>query len=142
MPTVTTIAKYVNPPKPGKFLGSIKGEDGEYYGFKPEKFHPEQGRLYEITYSLDRTGRYKNVIDLLEAGVKTSSPGEWHKAGVAPSTAIDKDCAMFVMGIIGRCFHGTGAFPSEPELASYVKACISAWKKGTAPEPVEDEIPY
>ncbi len=49
MATKTVKVQYVNQPKEGKRFGSIKAEDGTYYGCKPEMLSQlSRGGSYEI----------------------------------------------------------------------------------------------
>ena len=52
MPTTTMTVAYINPPKPGKQRGSIKGTDGRFLGCFADKFHLfEIGQTYDIEYN-------------------------------------------------------------------------------------------
>lgn len=52
MPTATITVEYVNQPKPGKKMGSIKGSDGQYYGVWPNDLNQfRQGETVTIEYS-------------------------------------------------------------------------------------------
>lgn len=57
----------------------------------------------------------------------------------------DKDVSMFVMGVIGRCFQGTGAFPGEQPLRQMVAAAARAYREGLADAagagPMDDGAP-
>lgn len=132
MPNVTVKATYVNPPKPGKRSGSIKGDNGAYYGFEPSKFQPSQGKTYDITYTVSPDGKWNNIMELREVGA-VASPG-------SSSSGISQSEAIFVTGVIGRAFHGTGNIPGEDQLTTMVRACVAAFRSGTAP--VAEEEPY
>src|ERR1700686_3180521 len=52
MPTTTMTIAYINPPKPGKQRGSIKGTDGRFLGCFADKFHLfEIGQTYDVNYN-------------------------------------------------------------------------------------------
>jgi hypothetical protein len=52
MPTTTMTIAYINPPKPGKQRGSIKGTDGRFLGCFADKFHLfEIGQTYDVEYN-------------------------------------------------------------------------------------------
>ena len=52
MPTTTMTIAYINPPKPGKQRGSIKGTDGRFLGCFADKFHLfEIGQTYDVDYN-------------------------------------------------------------------------------------------
>jgi hypothetical protein len=64
MPTTTMTVRYVNPPKPGKQRGSIKGTDDQILGVFADKLHLfESGATYEIEYSetVSNGVTYRNV---------------------------------------------------------------------------------
>jgi hypothetical protein len=64
MPTMTMTVKYVNPPKPGKQRGSIKGTDDQILGVFADKMHLfEPGTTYEIEYTETASNgvTYRNV---------------------------------------------------------------------------------
>ena len=48
-----------------------------------------------------------------------------------PQPSVDETAVqIFVTGVIGRCFHGTGTLPSGEELRDMVYACQWAFKNG------------
>ena len=64
MPTMTMTIKYVNPPKPGKQRGSIKGIDDQIVGVFADKLHLfREGGTYEIDYTETSANgtTYRNV---------------------------------------------------------------------------------
>lgn len=138
MPNVTVKATYVNPPKPGKRSGSIKGDNGSYYGFEPSKFQPIVGKTYDITYTVSPDGKWNNVMELREVvSLVSGGPGATASGSVS---GISQSEAIFVTGVIGRAFHGTGNIPGEDQLTTMVRACVAAFRAGTAP--AEADEPY
>lgn len=139
MPTETVTVAFVNDPKPGKKYGSIKSEAGDYYSVKPDQLALfKKGGTYEIQFGFDKTGTYRNFERI---------------AGAAPSNATQasnghtKSVEMFVMGTIGRALQGTGTFPDQDDLASWVRAARYAWDTGFAAKAadqidIDDEIPF
>ena len=50
-----------------------------------------------------------------------------------PAQQLDpKAMEIFVTGVIGRCFHGTGQIPSSDVLAAMVESCARAFRDGMA----------
>lgn len=81
MPTIRMCVKYVNPPKPGKQRGSIKGTDDTFIGCFPDKLALfEPGRTYdiEVTETESNGVTYQNV--------KSAKPVETAPAAAAAST--------------------------------------------------------
>lgn len=146
MAQATIKVAYVNPPKPGKKLGSIKDENGNYYGVWPDKLSLfEPGRTYTIEFT-EENG-FKNFKKLAGSGGSSSARG---------SGALDaKAEEMFVMGFMNRCYQGACSVPSKTELVNGMLALRSAWQfvwdpntdlpKAAAPVPqddLNDEIPF
>lgn len=52
-----------------------------------------------------------------------------------------KALEIFVTGVIGRCFHGTGQLPGRDVLSSMVRACAEAWRDGLTPQDGGDPGP-
>ena len=132
MPIETVMVQYVNQPKEGKKQGSIKTDDGRYFGVWPEKlclYTP--GEFYEIEYD----AQYKTVKRIV------TGPGASGSASSAPrangqaqshSPSHTKSVEMFVMGVIGRTLQGTGDVPSAAVLTQWVRSLRLAWADGFA----------
>lgn len=69
--------KYVNPPKEGKTLGTVKIQDDTLLGYDPAKFQPEKGQTYEVEIaSRDYNGKtYKNVTKWQKMGEQKAANG-------------------------------------------------------------------
>src|SRR4029078_174281 len=77
MPTEQVTIAYVNPPKPGKKQGSIKTEDGRYFGVWPDKLGGFQRGMvctidYEVSTATDGSGR--QVYNLKNAYTSLGTP--------------------------------------------------------------------
>jgi len=75
--------KYVNPPKEGKVLGTIKLEDGSLIGFDPAKFSPREGASYEaeVETSEFKGKTYRRLTKMSEVA---SGNGAMNGANAAP----------------------------------------------------------
>lgn len=139
----TIKVKYVNQPREGKKMGSVKADDGTVIGVYPDKLSLfQQGQTYTVEYD-EGDGGFKRLKRII--------PG-------APSTVNGKtedqgQCGMFVMGVIGRCFQGTSQLPDERTLIDMVRHLRKAWSGGMKDlpsnppgtpggGPIDDEIPY
>lgn len=132
----TLRVKYVNQPREGKKMGSIKGEDGTTIGVFPDKLSLfQQGQTYTVEYDEMDSGfkRFKRII-----------PG-------APNTVSngghDKAVEIFVTGVIGRCFQGTGNLPDDKAMTHMVQTLRIAWTLGMKAGPgdavpEEDPAPF
>jgi hypothetical protein len=144
MPTATVEVAYVNEPKPGKKMGSIKATNGTYYGVWPDKLNLfEPGRTYEIIYTTSESG-FHNFKSM--AGPNKAAPAKANGAAHA-SNGQSKD--MFKMGAVGRWCGGLGAggsdFPDVNKLAEALRDAGNAWDLASATKPVQDlndDIPF
>lgn len=151
---------YVNPPKPGKKMGSIKDESGNYYGVWPDKLGQfSVGGTYNIEYETGtfngrETRTLKRVLDVPGAPTPNAS-----RPGSASPTARPSDAKareMFVMAVVGKALQGAGTVPDTSTLASWVAAAALGWDLGmrdasspkkAEPAPIDqealdDEIPF
>lgn len=137
METETVTIAYVNQPKKNPKFGSIKTEGGDYISVPVGSLKLfEVGGTYEISYTYDATGQYKNFKSIVG-----SSPENKTRA---PAKAEE----MFVMGTIGKCLEGVGTYPDAPTLTGWVRTARQAWRNGFATGEQEngagpnDEIPF
>lgn len=137
--SITTVeVEYVNEPKPGKKMGSIKTTDGTYFSVYPDKlegFKPK-GR-YEIEYdSSDFKGKtyhrvLRTVSDLSSNGSKGPA-----QASQAKTTPDQRAAEMFVMGFVNRFYDGFGAAGVTPDqmnyedIATLIRKARLAWDAG------------
>lgn len=125
---------FVNQPKEGQRKGSIKGDDGNYYGVWPDKlslFQKGQTYTFEYTEQTAQNGRtYKDFKRIIPGAPSTAN-------GKPDETAVN----IFVTGVIGRCFEGTGNMPGEAELTDMVKRLRKAWTAGMKPLPEDPPFP-
>jgi hypothetical protein len=131
----TIKVQFVNQPKEGQRKGSIKGDDGNYYGVWPDKLSLfQKGQTYTIEYTESTASSGKTYRDF-----KRIIPG-------APSTGNGKtddqgQCGMFIMGVMGRCFQGTGNMPDQTTLTNMVRHLRKAWAAGMTDLPEEPPFP-
>lgn len=148
MPSAIVKVTYVNQPQANKVNGSIKVEDGTYYGVKPGMlglFQPNN--TYEIQYeSSDFKGKtYHKVISV--------KPAPAANDGVAPAKVgykTDDVTAerIFVCGIVNAALTSSQIAPQTTDLVQVVNSAREAWrqtlgKKQTASEEeMGDQIPF
>lgn len=147
---------YVNQPKDGAKKGTIKTEDGQYYGVWADKlFQYAQGGKYTVEYeeSTYQGKTYKTIKRIIDG-----APGR-----VQPITAVaqgggqTKAAEMFAMGMLNRSVQGLGveAIPDEDTIFNKLVALRAAWTSAWAaplgpqaqPAPLQrgelnDEIPF
>lgn len=155
----TITPRYIDPPKPGKTNYSVKDDTNVRWSVPPEEASRLQvGVPVSLDYR-DNTfnDQIYHMVDAVQAAPgtpviptpapvpvpATEPPPFVPQAPVVPppapaappplartATGIDKDAAIFVTGVIGRCFHGTGAMPDEEFISSMVKHLRRAFLSG------------
>lgn len=152
MPTTAIKVSFVNEPKPGKKMGSIRTDDGVYYSVYPEKldmFLP--GQSYRINYTTSASGyhTFKNMATDAEIDGPIVVPLMVANGRGAPAQpAHTKSVEMFVMGVIGRTLQSTGTVPDVGTLTLWVRHLRRAWADGftapgaISPDDPSDEIPF
>lgn len=124
MPTATIVAEYVNPPKPGKKQGSVKGNDGHYYGVDPSQLGQfTQGGTYTIEYDtrIFQGKEYRNFRRMDGVAPQTASKPS------TSSSSHTKSVEMACMGIVGRAVQGVGTVPDGETLMRWFMDIRSAW---------------
>ena len=149
MPSAVVKVTYVNQAQAGKVNGSIKVEDGTYYGVKPAMlglFQP--GNTYEIQYeSSDFKGKtYHKVISVKPV----ASAPQISSGGPSKGYQTDDKTAerIFVCGAINAAISSNQLAVQTTEVVQAVNSLRAAWeltlgKKQTELEKdIRDEIPY
>jgi hypothetical protein len=133
--------KYVNQPREGKKMGSIKGDDGTIIGVYPDKLSLfQQGQTYTVEYD-EGEGGFKRLKRIIPGAPNTAPNTNGAPAG-------DKEAGMFVMAVLGKCFEGTAQLPDRAALTDMVRSLKKAWKDGMTDLPsdppgvIDDTIPY
>jgi hypothetical protein len=122
--------KYVNQPREGKKMGSIKGDDGTIIGVYPDKLNLfQQGQTYTVEYD-EGEGGFKRLKRIVPGAPSTLANDNSH----------DKGADIFVTGVIGRCFQGTGNLPPYAEVRDMVQRLRLAWAEGMKDGPA-DAVP-
>lgn len=127
----TVKVAYVNPPKEGKKMGSIKTPDGQYYGVWADKLYQfQQGQSYDVEYE---TGQYngretRTIKKVIETGRASSGSAQRTSGGSQPDDA--KATAIFVTGIIGKALQGAGTVPDRDTMADMVYNCAAGFEAG------------
>jgi hypothetical protein len=147
MHTATIEVQYVNEPKEGKKMGTVKTVDGEYYSVWPDKLSLyKPGGTYEVQYTESpfQGKMYKTIKAVKGAG---GQPSRAQASGTASSPRGNTQSReMFAMGTIGRCLQGSGTYPDGATLEGWLRDAFQAWDNATAPAPakndLDDEIPF
>ena len=150
MPSAVVKILFVNQPQSGKVNGSIKVEDGTYYGVKPAMlglFQP--GNTYEIQYeSSDFKGKtYHKVISVKPAAAAAAPQAS---GGSTKGYQTDDKTAerIFVCGAINAAISSGQLVIQTTEIVQAVNSLRAAWeltlgKKQTELEKdIQDGIPY
>lgn len=143
MNTATIKVRYVNLPREGKKMGSVKTYDDDYYSVWPSdlgKFEPDQ--TYTVQYEeSDYQGKTFKTIKFPK-GPSRAKPSQTQ----THTNGSTKSVEMFVMGTIGRSLQGTGTFPDGATLEGWIRDARMAWENGFR-EPagnaeLDDPIPF
>lgn len=157
MPTATVTVDYINPPKPGGKMGSIKTKEIGYVNVYPDKlFQFTPGQTYTIDYDIksspDGTRQFKNFKSIV-GGAPMSQPKVY---AAKPPSGNSTAQEMFVMGFINRLWQGFGGIPEQAELTEAGRRARHAWNDIWADPPktgvvssaiqrqeeLDDEIPF
>jgi hypothetical protein len=162
MPVANITVAFVNPPKtPGSKKGSIKGEDGVYYGVWADKLYQfQKGGRYSIEYDTetDSQNRQWNTVKRVITNGTGQSPLPGQAAATRPGTTHGQPARaeeMFVMGLMNRSYQGTGIVPLEDVAYEQILGLRAAWNRAmnaplgptSRPQPIQpdeasDEIPF
>lgn len=148
MPTASIVVGYVNQPKEGKKMGSIKTKDGAYYNVWPDKLGQFQpGNSYDIEYTVNDQG-YKTFKCFSGGESVTRTPARAVSSAPAAKSSSTAE-EMFAMGFVNRLYQGACQCPPQGELTDALKMARYAWRDAWAPpkpviEPddMNDEIPF
>lgn len=133
----TITVQYVNA-KHDKRHSSIKTQDGRYISVPTSAIGQfQQGQTYTIETELaGPNGQYTNFKGFADApqqyapnnggaGMHAPNQPPPRQAQPKPDTHAED---IFVTGVIGRCFHGTGSLPSAVELEALMRGLRLAWR--------------
>lgn len=158
MPSTVVEVAYVNQPRPGAKMGSIKGADGVYYGVPPAMLGLiQQHGVYDIFYEdHEYQGKTYHSVKSLKPVTKTAAAAESvmksAAGGVqrAPTNPVDAR-RMFICGALNAALHGQGleAIQAGP-LGEAVEALDVVWRSKQAlgrektelADEMDDDIPY
>lgn len=147
MTQATITPKYVDAPKAGKKLGSIKDQHNEYWSVDPGLLGSfRAGAAISVEWEMmkfhDGTERKK-----ITGIVHGTAP---HGNGARQSEpAPDKDRLIWLTGIVGRAM-GSGKFEAN-EITALTAAALSAWEivqsggrhlKVDSPDVLKDSVPF
>lgn len=152
MPVTQVTVQYVNGPKPGKKMGSIKDTTGMYYSVWPDKlnlFAPEQ--TYAIEYEENERG-YRSFKKMANGSAQSVGSVAGRVTGGVSRPNDAKAEEMFVMGFMNRCYQSTGSVPSQTQLINEMMMLRQAWQavwktnipkvENIVPDDPSDEIPF
>jgi len=129
MPNATVTVAYVNPPKPGKKMGSIKDTNDEYYGVYPEKLSLfQKGGTYEIDYLVQ--GDFKKVRDVKPAGGMALSGGTTQNGNggnYRPTSPVDAE-RMYVCSLVNAGIQAGRIDFTEGAIEAATNAARNAWR--------------
>ena len=154
MTQATLTPKYVNPPKPGKTLGSIKDQGDTLWLCEPGllgSFSPGKPITVEYETMKFRDGTERPKITGVVHGATTgSAPAQESHRGNGHSPNQGRE--IFITGVVGR-WGQSGKFGIE-DMPKLVVAAIDAWEYATnnakpGPKPqaeaeagLNDSIPF
>jgi hypothetical protein len=130
-------AKYVNAPKNNSKYGSIKGDDGKYYGFIWADFQFDVGQTYDLNTE-DKVINGKTYTSILS--VNKVAP-----AAAANGVSRDRWWMPFVSNTVAHAIAaGQIATPENIKLwaAAAKQAALEIEKPAAADGEFVDDIPY
>ena len=160
MASVTIKVNFINPPKEGKKMGSIKASDEKYYWARPELLNQfAKGEQYTLEYTSEMSGGKEwRTIKSLTPAVGDAYVSNGKASGGRDQSKVPME--IFVTGIIGRALEGSGGIPDVEQLTAMVRTARQAWEKGMSDgstekakqakqpeqisfsEEIDDEIPF
>ena len=127
MTQATVTPKYVNPPKPGKTLGSIKDQGDVLWLCEPGllgSFSPGKPVTVEYETMKFRDGTERPKITGVVHGT-TNGAAPTHETPRGNGHSPNAGREIFITGIVGRAM-GSGKFPIE-DLNKLTFAAAAAW---------------
>jgi len=141
-PVAEITVQYINPPKPGKKMGSIKSSEGDYYGCFPAQLHQFfVGEVCKLEYKQSESG-YKSVVKKI--GTTPLNPVPM-RARTAPA-----DSEQIAVLAMVKSFIEAGKVELErSDLIACLETCKAAYRSvfrspeiQTTQDELKDEIPY
>jgi hypothetical protein len=142
MPTATVTVRWVNQPKEGRKLGSIKTDDNQLFGVWPEtlgEFKPNG--IYEIEYTerhFDDGKIYKTVKTVAPKGMAPPRPAGNRFSGPRETSMKDAE-RMFVCSLLNAAIQSGKVEFSGAKLEAAVNGLRSVWANTFAAEPKPPE---
>jgi len=125
MTTTTIIPKYINSPKPGKRLGSVKDQDDTLWLTPPEAMAGMVvglASLVEWVPLVFQDGTQGKKI----TSSRPVDSGATRPSMVTTANGVDKEEHIFITGIVGRAM-GSGKF-ADTDIPLLTKAAKDAWR--------------
>jgi hypothetical protein len=144
MLTATVEIQYVNPPKPGKKMGSIKTKDGTYYNVWPDKLHLFQpGQTQMIEYqerSNGSGGKFLTAVGVVNPAQVQMPASDNFQASGSPAKPwpgpqqsrksvqeAHKDEMIFVMNQAAAAIRAGQIVVGSPEYIPFINKLRSAY---------------
>lgn len=126
MQVATITVKYVNQPKPGKKMGSIKDTAGNIYGVYPEKLALfQQNGTFEIEYK--QNGDFKQVVGVKPAGGLSPAPQSNGGGNYRPTSPVDAE-RMYVCSLVNAGIQAGRIDFTEGAIEAATNAARNAWR--------------
>lgn len=124
MTTATVTVKFVNQPKQGKKMGSIRTQELGFINVWPDKLSNfVAGQKYTIDYADE--GGFKKLVKVSEKEATAEPP--WEPPGDTQPHVDPTPERIYVCGIV-NAFVSTGKFePTALNLAALTSAARQAW---------------
>lgn len=146
--------KYLNPPKQGKKMASVKDENDDLYWLPPDFLSwLQKGEAADITWNAQKWGSMDaRVVTAINGRDITGAaqPGPQDRPAPSPAHAptrstsdSEKSLEMFCMGVVGR-IGGAGVIQQPQEIPLWLQAAKDAWEtiiQGKAPRMVDTPTP-
>jgi len=141
----TVDVQYVNQPKEGKKMGSIKTTDGRYFGVYPDKLHQFTAGM-PITIEFDSNNVNGRTFHNVRRVVQPNGGGATQASAAPQAGGGNKSEEMFVMGFCNRFYDGafgngmTVDQVSAADVAVLIRKLRLAWSEGFEGDPRKADL--
>lgn len=126
MNTETVTVQYVNAPKPGKKMGSIKTADGRYIGCWPDKLvRFQQGGTYTI--KTETQGDFTKVVDVVGNDAPTQQQAPQQRSVGRPTDDATAE-RIYVCGVVNAAI-SSGLEVTTGTLVGITNAAREAYRQ-------------
>ena len=129
MPNATITVKYVNKPREGKKLGTIKTPDNQIYGVYPEKLGEfQENGIYDIEYRESQFPDGGSFKTITSAAKKGEAPRPMGRGPMAPRETSMKDAErMFVCSLLNAAITSGKVDFTGAKLEAAVNGLRGVW---------------